>query len=136
MNAAHPDAATVTPELEASYTAIIDDLLANCDLETVSIRRIRKDLEARTGKDLSELKVFFARKYIAAIHLLINSRTRSLNSLASASTLPRSPSRFPYKKFPHHRRFKRSILKSKPKAQHARHQPQSHQRRKRPRNQE
>lgn len=48
----------MTPTELESYTAIIDDILATADLETISRKRIRQGLEANLGgKDLSEQKV-------------------------------------------------------------------------------
>ena len=37
----------VAPEQRASYAAMIDGILAQSDLETVSAKRIRKEMQAR-----------------------------------------------------------------------------------------
>lgn len=47
----------VPPEVEASYTVIIDDILAHSDLNTVSAKRIRKGLQARVAHDITPEKV-------------------------------------------------------------------------------
>lgn len=47
----------VPPEVEASYTVIIDDILAHSDLNTVSAKRIRKGLQARVDHDITPEKV-------------------------------------------------------------------------------
>ncbi|KAL1614014.1 hypothetical protein SLS54_010084 [Diplodia seriata] len=44
------------PEVEASYTVIIDDILAHSDLNTVSAKRIRKGLQARVDHDITPEK--------------------------------------------------------------------------------
>lgn len=49
----------VPPEVEASYTKIIDSILAVSDLNTISEKRIRKGLEAAIQDDLSSQKVGF-----------------------------------------------------------------------------
>lgn len=48
---------TVPPEVEASYTTIIDSILAKSDLNTVSAKRIRKGLQAAVDYDLTPQKV-------------------------------------------------------------------------------
>lgn len=45
------------PEVEASYAAIIDTVLAGADLQTISAKRIRKELAARVGYDINPQKV-------------------------------------------------------------------------------
>lgn len=47
----------VPREVEASYSAIIDDILASSDLETVSAKRIRKGLQEKVDYDISPQKV-------------------------------------------------------------------------------
>ena len=47
----------VLPSERAQYSAIIDGILANSDLNTISARRIRGELEARLGVDVSDKKV-------------------------------------------------------------------------------
>ncbi|KAF2084224.1 SWIB-domain-containing protein [Saccharata proteae CBS 121410] len=44
------------PEQEASYTAIIDDILAKSDLTTISAKRIRKGLQAQVRYDITPQK--------------------------------------------------------------------------------
>jgi hypothetical protein len=48
---------TVLPSERAQYSAIIDVILANSDLNTISARRIRAELELKLGVDVSEKKV-------------------------------------------------------------------------------
>jgi tetratricopeptide (TPR) repeat protein len=45
------------PEVEASYSAIIDGILAPSDLNTISIRHVRKGLQAQVPYDITPLKV-------------------------------------------------------------------------------
>lgn len=45
------------PEVEASYSAIIDSILASSDLNTISAKRIRKGLQERIEYDISHQKV-------------------------------------------------------------------------------
>lgn len=47
----------MTAEEEASYTRIIDGILATADLQTVTRKKIRQGLEAAVDKDLSDQKV-------------------------------------------------------------------------------
>jgi hypothetical protein len=47
----------VTPEEEAQYTPIIDDILANADLATISAKAIRKGIQTRVDHDISAKKV-------------------------------------------------------------------------------
>ncbi|KAF2141698.1 uncharacterized protein K452DRAFT_308767 [Aplosporella prunicola CBS 121167] len=47
---------SLPPEVEASYTAIIDDILAHSDLNTVSAKRIRKGLQAKVDYDITPQK--------------------------------------------------------------------------------
>lgn len=47
----------MTNEERASYTRIIDGILADADLETVTRKKIRQGLEEAIDKDLSEQKV-------------------------------------------------------------------------------
>ena len=46
----------VPPEQQASYAAIIDDILSNSDLNTVSAKRIRKGLQEKVDYDLTPHK--------------------------------------------------------------------------------
>ena len=48
---------TVPKEVEASYAAIIDAILATSDLNTVSEKRIRKGLQASVEYDITPQKV-------------------------------------------------------------------------------
>ncbi|CAK1368152.1 Upstream activation factor subunit spp27 [Cercospora beticola] len=43
-------------EQHAAYSAIIDNVLANSDLNTISAKRIRKELQEQVGHDLSSQK--------------------------------------------------------------------------------
>jgi upstream activation factor subunit UAF30 len=45
------------PEVEASYSAIIDSILAASDLNTISAKRIRKGLQEKVDYDISHQKV-------------------------------------------------------------------------------
>lgn len=47
----------MTDDERATYTRIIDDILASADLETVTRKKIRQGLEEAVGKDLSDQKV-------------------------------------------------------------------------------
>ena len=47
----------VPAEQRASYAAIIDEILANADLETISAKRIRNGLQERVDYDLTPQKV-------------------------------------------------------------------------------
>lgn len=48
---------TVPPEVEASYTAIIDSILDASDLNTITAKTIRKGLQAQVGYDITPQKV-------------------------------------------------------------------------------
>ncbi|KAF2242728.1 SWIB/MDM2 domain-containing protein [Trematosphaeria pertusa] len=48
--------AALPPEVEASYSAIIDSILASSDLNTISAKRIRKGLQERIEYDISHQK--------------------------------------------------------------------------------
>lgn len=98
-------AATVPPEVEASYTTIIDSILAASDLNTISEKRIRKGLEAAVKDDLTPQKVrrVFAERFrtsaeraIPAQHLikrLIMARFDKFHAETSAA--PSSPAESP-----------------------------------------
>ncbi|KAK3113785.1 hypothetical protein LTR53_008563 [Teratosphaeriaceae sp. CCFEE 6253] len=45
------------PEQRASYSAIIDSILSNADLDTISAKAIRKQLQAKVDYDMGEQKV-------------------------------------------------------------------------------
>lgn len=47
----------VTQEERVQYAAIIDGILAVSDLSVVSEKKIRKGLEEKLGRDLTDLKV-------------------------------------------------------------------------------
>ena len=47
----------VPAEQRASYAAIIDEILASADLETISAKRIRNGLQERVDYDLAPQKV-------------------------------------------------------------------------------
>jgi hypothetical protein len=47
----------VPAEQRESYAAIIDEILASADLETISAKRIRNGLQARVDYDLTPQKV-------------------------------------------------------------------------------
>ena len=44
-------------EQQTSYSAIIDDILANADLTTISAKAIRKGLQEKVDYDLTAQKV-------------------------------------------------------------------------------
>ncbi|KAK2867905.1 hypothetical protein FQN49_003360 [Arthroderma sp. PD_2] len=46
----------LSPDAKASYTAIIDSILASSDLTTISEKRIRRGLQEKTGHDLAPYK--------------------------------------------------------------------------------
>jgi upstream activation factor subunit UAF30 len=47
----------VPPEVEASYSAIIDGILQSSDLNTISAKAIRKGLQSKVDYDLTPQKV-------------------------------------------------------------------------------
>jgi upstream activation factor subunit UAF30 len=47
----------LSPEVEASYSAIIDEILRASDLNTISAKRIRKGLQERVEHDTTHQKV-------------------------------------------------------------------------------
>ena len=47
----------LSPDIAEKYAAIIDDILENADLNTISAKRIRKGLQERLGHDISGEKV-------------------------------------------------------------------------------
>lgn len=47
----------LSPQVEQKYTAIIDNILATCDLNTISAKRIRKGLQEALNQDISHQKV-------------------------------------------------------------------------------
>jgi hypothetical protein len=49
--------AALPAEVEASYSAIIDGILARSDLNTISAKRIRKGLQEQVEYDISGQKV-------------------------------------------------------------------------------
>jgi hypothetical protein len=49
--------ATVSHDVEARYTEVIDSILAKSDLNTISEKRIRKGLQEVVGYDLTPQKV-------------------------------------------------------------------------------
>ncbi|CAI6341593.1 unnamed protein product [Periconia digitata] len=49
-------AAPLSPQASSMYAAIIDGILANSDLNTISAKRIRKGLQERLDHDISEHK--------------------------------------------------------------------------------
>jgi hypothetical protein len=54
----------VPAEQRASYAAIIDEILASADLETISAKRIRNGLQERVDYDLTPQKVRLSDKKI------------------------------------------------------------------------
>ena len=70
---------TVPPELEASYSVIIDKILAASDLNTISAKRIRKGLQAEVDYDITPQKVCPRRSAYSKNMGLIGSRMKSLN---------------------------------------------------------
>jgi hypothetical protein len=52
----------VPAEQRASYAAIIDEILASADLETISAKRIRNGLQKRVDYDLTPQKVCWGDK--------------------------------------------------------------------------
>ncbi|KAK3691691.1 hypothetical protein LTR37_018484 [Vermiconidia calcicola] len=53
-------AAELPPEQHASYSAIIDDILASSDLNTISAKRIRKGLQEQVDYDIRPQKACLA----------------------------------------------------------------------------
>jgi hypothetical protein len=49
----------VLPNERAQYSALIDNILASSDLQTISAKQIRKQLQAALDVDISEKKVSF-----------------------------------------------------------------------------
>jgi len=58
----------VPPEVEASYSAIIDGILESSDLNTISAKAIRKGLQAKVDYDISAQKVGHCPNLILEIH--------------------------------------------------------------------
>jgi hypothetical protein len=58
----------VPAEQRASYAAIIDEILASADLETISAKRIRNGLQERVDYDLTPQKVCWGDKIAWNIH--------------------------------------------------------------------
>jgi upstream activation factor subunit UAF30 len=52
-----PTTPGLPPEVEASYSAIIDSILAVSDINTISAKRIRKGLQEKLDYDISDQKV-------------------------------------------------------------------------------
>jgi upstream activation factor subunit UAF30 len=50
-------APALPPDVEASYTLIIDNILSASDLNTISAKRIRKALQEELGHDIAAQKV-------------------------------------------------------------------------------
>lgn len=48
------------PEQTAAYGVIIDDILANSNLASVSAKQVRKQLTEKLGYDISDQKVTIA----------------------------------------------------------------------------
>jgi upstream activation factor subunit UAF30 len=48
---------TVSPQQRETYTAIIDQIVAASDLNTVSVNQIREGLQERVDHDLAPQKV-------------------------------------------------------------------------------
>ena len=48
---------TVTPEIRARYIGIIDGILIGADLTTVSVKKVRNDLQTAVGYDITPHKV-------------------------------------------------------------------------------
>lgn len=46
------------PDVAEKYSAIIDSILEDADLNTISAKRIRKGLQERLGHDISGEKVY------------------------------------------------------------------------------
>lgn len=51
------DIVAVTPEEARQYTAIVDDILAQSDLNTISAKAIRKGIQQKVEHDISAKKV-------------------------------------------------------------------------------
>lgn len=62
---------TVPPEQQASYSAIIDQILASSDLNTISAKRIRKGLQEKVDYDITPQKVGTCDQIDSAIKLVI-----------------------------------------------------------------
>jgi hypothetical protein len=69
------------PEVEASYAAIIDNILAVSDLNTISAKRIRKGLQERLDYDIAHQKV-----YRAPVWILVKSNLGLIHSYRMKST--------------------------------------------------
>jgi upstream activation factor subunit UAF30 len=55
------------PDVEASYTRIIDNILSASDLNTISAKRIRKALQEEVDHDILAQKVIL-RQYWRQLH--------------------------------------------------------------------
>jgi hypothetical protein len=70
--------ASLPPEVEASYSAIIDEILRASDINTISAKRIRKGLQDRVDHDLSEQKVLKVMSCCNMARTETKARTKSL----------------------------------------------------------
>jgi hypothetical protein len=55
---------SVTPEQRTQYTAIIDSILRESDLNTISEKKIRKALSEKLGYDVSHQKVLYLELHV------------------------------------------------------------------------
>ena len=60
---------SVTPEQRTQYAAIIDTILREGDLNTISEKKIRKALSEKLGYDVSHQKVLCLEHYVLLLEL-------------------------------------------------------------------
>lgn len=73
----------LSPDVAEKYAAIIDDILEDADLNTISAKRIRKGLQERLGHDISGEK--------AAVTNLIMARFDKFNAAQNGGPEPEEP---------------------------------------------
>ena len=60
---------SVTPEQRTQYAAIIDTILRESDLNTISEKKIRKALSEKLSYDVSHQKVLYLELYVLLLEL-------------------------------------------------------------------
>lgn len=63
---------TVSEEQRASFTKVIDSILAASDINTISSKRIRQGLQATVNYDLNDYKVGLALQFTVVICAVAN----------------------------------------------------------------
>lgn len=69
-------ASALPAEVQAAYSVIIDQILADSDLNTISAKRIRKGLQEQLDHDISGEKVLIAYRSNCSRPALTNTRSK------------------------------------------------------------